>query len=173
MSASWRAVSIVLAILAVAAVGVAGWTGYAYWRAVNPNAADTVAARDEATGAARQLAVTLQTVDPARPEDSMRAWEGVATGPLLDRLGQDSAKYLAEMKKSPSTSSARAVEAALTELDAAAGTATAITALDVTQSPWVNGRIGPPSVRQLRVKLTLQRTDAGWKVASSGLVNAG
>ena len=123
--------------------------------------------------ATRRVASVLQTVDPARPEDSMRAWEGVATGALLDRLGQDSAKYLAEMKKSPSTSSARAVEAALTELDAAAGTATAITALDVTQSPWVNGRIGPPSVRQLRVKLTLQRTNAGWKVASSGLVNAG
>jgi Mce-associated membrane protein len=120
----------------------------------------------------RELAVTLQTVDAARPENSMNAWQSAATGPLLEKLRTDSAKYLDELKKTPSTSQATLVDAALTALDATAGTATAVTALDVRQSALVKGVPGPATVRQLRVKLTLSRTGQGWKVSSSSLVNA-
>jgi len=105
-------------------------------------------------------------------ERYMQAWQAAATGLLLQKLRTDNDKYLNDMKKAPSTSQATVVDAAITALDADAGTATVVTALDVRQSALVNGVAGAPTVRQLRVKLTLSRTDQGWKVSSSGLVNA-
>ncbi|HTF53011.1 MAG TPA: hypothetical protein VK735_36660 [Pseudonocardia sp.] len=168
----WRIVTPVLGVLALVAVVAAGFAGYSWWAATKGSTAETVTARDSALQAARQLAVTLQTVDPARPEESMQAWQASATGLLLQKLRTDNDKYLNDLKKAPSTSQASVVDAALTALDADAGTATVITALDVRQSALVNGVAGAPTVRQLRVKLTLSRTDQGWKVSSSGLVNA-
>ena len=172
MSGVWRIVTPALAVLALVAVVAAGWAGYTWWSATRSNTAETVMARDSALQAARQLAVTLQSVDPSNPEDSMRAWQSAATGLLLQKLQSDSEKYIADLKKTPSTSQATVVDAALTDLDSDVGTATVITALDVSQSALVNGVAGAPTVRQLRVKLTLSRTDQGWKVSSSGLVNA-
>ena len=168
----WRIATPVLAVVAAVAVLGAGWAGYSWWSVTKDDAAQTIQARDSALQAARQLAVVLQSVDPAHPEDSMQAWQAAATGLLLQKLQTDSDKYLGDLKKSPSTSQATVVDAALTDLDAQAGTASAITALDVTQSALVNGVPGASTVRQLRVKLTLSRTDQGWKVSSSGLVNA-
>jgi Mce-associated membrane protein len=173
MSGIWKIVTPLLGVLALVAVLAAGWSGYSWWSAAKGNETETVVARDTALQAARQLAVTLQSVDPAHPEDSIAAWEAAATGPLLQKLRTDKQKYLGDLQKSPSTSQATVVDAALTALNANAGTATAITALDVSQSALVNGVPGAPTVRQLRVKLTLSRTtDQGWKVSSSGLVNA-
>lgn len=166
----WRVVTMLLAVLAVGAVGAAGWSGYQWWQAANGDEAQTQEARDTALRVAKELAVTLATSDSAHPEDSLHSWQAAATGPLLDKLRQDSSRYVSDMKRAASTSNARVVDAALTELDADAGTATAIAALDVTQTPLApNGRA---TVQKPRMKLTLDRTDAGWKVASSGYVNA-
>jgi Mce-associated membrane protein len=167
----WRVLNPVLAGLALVAVVAAGWAGYSWWSATR-GAAETVAARDSALRAAGELAVILQTVDPNHPEDSVRAWQQAATGALARKLATDSPRYLTDLKKSPGSSQATVVDVALTELDPDAGSATAITALDVSQATLVNGVAGTPTVRQLRVKLVLSRTDQGWKVASSGLINA-
>jgi Mce-associated membrane protein len=167
----WRIVTLVLAALASVAVLAAGWAGYTWWSA-SRTATDTIAARESALDAARQLAVTLQTVDPAHPENSMRAWQQASTGALLRKLQTDADKYLADLRKTPTSSEATVVDAALTALDARAGTATAVTALDVRQAALVNGVAGAPVARQLRVKLALVRTSQGWKVSSSGLINA-
>ena len=102
----------------------------------------------------------------------MQAGQAAATGSLLQQLQRDHDKYIARLKQAPTRSTATVRDAALTGLDADAGTASAIAALDVMQVPVVNGTSGQPSSRQLRVKLKLNRTDAGWKIASAGLVNA-
>jgi Mce-associated membrane protein len=170
-STAWRAAVVVSAVLAVLGLAAAGWFGYSWLRG-GGGTAETVSARDDALSAARELAATLQTVDPAHPDESMKTWQSAATGALLTKLNSEQAKYLEQLKKAPTTSEATVVDAALTQLDASAGTATVIAALDVRQSTVVNGRPGPQKTRQLRIKLTMNRTDAGWKVASSGLVNA-
>lgn len=172
LSAPWKVITVLAAVLALAGVGAAGWFGFSWWSAVRGNSGSAVEARDTAVEAAKQLAVTLQTVDPSQPSQAYQAWEAVATGPLLAKLKQDEQKNVDQLTKSPTRSSATTVEAALTELDADAGTATALVALDVTQATVVNGTTGPSSVRQLRVKLTLARADGSWKVSNSGLVNS-
>lgn len=172
MSGPWRVMVVLSALLALAGIGAAGWFGYSWYNAAAGTSAEAVDARDAALKAARQVAETLQTINPTRADESLDEWEAAATGDLLAQLKRDRGKNLDQIKKAPSTSSAEVVETALTDLDVSAGTATAITAMDVTQSAMVNDNPGPPTVRQLRVRLTLKLTDAGWKASSTGLIGA-
>lgn len=171
----WKLLVILVSVLALVGVGAAGWTGFSWWSTVRESTAstETATARDGAMNAVKDLAAVLQTVDANRPEDSMKSWEEASTGPLLAKLTDERAKFLDDLKKKPTTSSAAVIDAALVDLDAKAGTANAVAALDVTQSSIVRGQPEPPIVRHLRVKLALSRTSAGWKVSNSALVNAG
>lgn len=169
MSAPWKVVLALSMVLAVGALGAAGWFGYRWHDAARGTSVDAVEVRDEAIKAVRQLSVTLQTIDPGRPERGLDSWEAAATGNLLDQLRRDRGKYLDQLRKSPSTSTATLLDAALTELNVIAGTATALTALDVNQAA-VNQRQATPTVKRLRVKLELSRTDAGWKVSGTSLL---
>jgi Mce-associated membrane protein len=172
MSGPWRAVFVVSVLLALGGLGAAGWYGFQWYHTSAGTSAEALDDRDGALKAARQLAVTLQTINPNRPEEGLDAWEAAATGDLLDQLRRDRVKYLDQLKQSPSTSTASVLETALSDLDVSAGTATAITAMDVTQSPVVDDKLGAPTVRQLRVKLTLKKTDAGWKASSTSMIQA-
>ncbi|HEY9414665.1 MAG TPA: hypothetical protein VIQ30_07905 [Pseudonocardia sp.] len=172
MSGLWRVVVVVSALLALAGIGAAGWFGYSWYNAAAGTSAEAVDARDAAIKAARQLASTLQTIDPTRPDEALDSWEAVATGDLLEQLKRDRKKNLDQIRKAPSTSNADVVETALTDLDVSAGTATAITAMDVTQATLVNDTPGPSTVRQLRVRLTLKLTDQGWKASGTSLIGA-
>lgn len=164
-----RVVLIVSLLLAVVGVGAAGWYGWKWHDSSRNSSADAQQERDAALKAARQLAVTLQTINPDRPDEGLDSWEAAATGELLEQLRRDRAKYLDQLKKTPSTSSASALETALSELDVSSGTATAITALDVTQAVS-RDRSAAPTTRQLRVKLTLTKTEAGWKASSTSII---
>lgn len=172
MSGPWKVMVVLSALFALAGIGAAGWYGYTWYNAAAGTSAEAVDARDNALRAARQLAETLQTINPTRADEGLDAWEAAATGDLLAQLRRDRGKNLDQIKKAPSTSSADVVETALTDLDVSAGTATAITAMDVTQSTLVNDNPGPPTVRQLRVRLTLKLTDSGWKASSTALIGA-
>jgi Mce-associated membrane protein len=172
MSTGWRAVVVLASVLAVAAVGAAAWFGYSWWGAAHDPTARTVAARDEALSAVRRLAVILQTVDAQHPEQSMASWQASATGKLLDKLRREQNKFIGQLKKTPTATRTTVLDAALTAVDPDAGTATAIVALQEDQIVMVNGQPGAPTQRRVRIKLDLDRTDDGWKVASSSLINA-
>ena len=174
LSGPWKAVTVLAAVFALVGVGAAGWYGFSWWTATRDNAGSVIQARDTAVTEAKQLAVTLQTVDPSQPEQAYRQWEAVTTGPMLAKLTQEAPKFLDQLKRSPLRSTASPVDAALTQLDSDAGTATAMVALDVTQSMLVNGTAGPPSVNHLRVTLSLARADdsSRWKVSNSRKVNS-
>jgi Mce-associated membrane protein len=162
----------VAALLALAGLGAAAFFGFSWWSAARASATSVVQARDSALDAARQLSVTLQTADPTQPEQGYQAWEDAATGGLLVKLQQDRGKFLAKLKAQPTRSSAALVDAALSELDTDSGKAVALVALDVTQATVDHQGAGTPTTRKLRLKLSLNRTDAGWKVAGTSTVNS-
>jgi Mce-associated membrane protein len=154
----------VAALLALAGLGAAAFFGFSWWSAERANATSVVQARDGALQAARQLSVIFQTADPAQPEQGYQTWENASTGAYAAKLQKERSKFLNQLKANPIRSTAALKDAALSELNADEGTATALVALDVTQATVNGSTTGPPSVRHLRMKLSLKQTDDGWKV---------
>lgn len=147
--------------------------GARWWFARNGSAAETAAARDEALAATRQIAVNLQSLDHAGVDKGLDLWIASSTGPLLAEFATNHQRYAEQIRQVRTTTTARVVQAALTDLDATAGKANAIAAVDVNTSQVVNGAPTPPVAKQVRIQLELVRTpDAGWKAAGASAVKS-
>jgi Mce-associated membrane protein len=139
-----------------------------WWNAANGSAARSVAARDDALGAARQIAVNLQTLDFTTADKGLGLWEASTTGPLHDEFQKNHAQYADEIRKAQTSTRARIIDVALSDLDAGAGTAKVLAAVDVTSTQLANGGPGLPFTKQVRIQLDLVRTpDNGWKASAA------
>ncbi|WP_415949633.1 hypothetical protein [Streptomyces sp. KLOTTS4A1] len=153
-------------VLAALLCAAGGWT-YATAR----GDADTAYAhsRDDALSAARTHIATLNSRDGDDVDASLRRWREAVHGPLADELrrtGEDSAEVLAA---EGTTLRATVTDAALTALDARAGTAEAIATVRIEVQP----RSGDPTTDRKRFEAALDRTDAGWKLSSLTAVPVG
>ena len=157
----------------VAALGLIGAVtfGTLWWTSDHGAKIATASARDSALAAARQIAVNLQTLDYRSVDKGLDIWKASATGPLLEHLQKDSQQYAAVITSAQTTTNARLVDVALSDLDADGGKATAIAALNVSTTKMLGGAPSRPLVKNLRLQLVLVRTpDAGWKAAAAGPV---
>lgn len=135
--------------------------------------AHTAAGRDDALAAARQIAVNLQTLDYATVDKGLDIWQSSATGQLLAEIQKNRVQYSDQLRKVQTTSTARVVDAALSDLDLAGGRAAAVAAVDVKTTQNVNGTPSLPVTRQVRIKLELVRVaDTGWKAASASAIQS-
>lgn len=138
--------------------------GAMWWMTLHGSAAKAAATRDDALTAARQIAVNLQTLDYNTVDQGLTTWENSVTGPLLDEFKKGRDQYAAAMRAAQTSTNARVVDAALSDLDVPAGKAKAVVAVDVTTTRMVNGAPSLPVTKQVRIQLDLVRTpDAGWK----------
>jgi Mce-associated membrane protein len=159
----------------VAAFGLIGAAafGVLWWRTEHGTGVQTARARDSALAAARQIAVNLQTLDYRTVDKGLDTWKASTTGPLLGEFQKNYQQYAAEITAVQTTTNARLVDAALSDLDPAGGKATAIAALDVSTTKMINGAPSRPIVKQVRIQLVLVRTpDAGWKAAAAGPITS-
>jgi Mce-associated membrane protein len=156
-----------LGLVAVVVFGVMWWT------AASGSAAKTAAARDDALASARQIAVNLQSLDYTTVDKGLATWEASATGPLLDEFKKNQQQYADQIRKVQTTTKAKLVDAALSDIDVAAGKAKAVAAVDVTTTQTVNGAPSLPITKQVRIQLDLVRTpDAGWKAAAASAIRS-
>jgi Mce-associated membrane protein len=166
------AVTTVLAAL-VAVLGLVGSVvfGVLWWNTSHGESAQVATSRDQALAAARQIAVNLQTLDYTTVDKGLDTWEASATGPLLHEFQTHHRQYAAQIVAARTATTARLVDAALSDLDVAAGRATAIAAVDVSATQVADGGRSLPTTKQVRIQLNLVRTpDAGWKAAAAGPV---
>jgi Mce-associated membrane protein len=156
-----------LGLVAVVVFGVMWWT------AASGSAAKTAAARDDALASARQIAVNLQSLDYTTVDKGLATWEASATGPLLDEFKKNQQQYADQIRKVQTTTKAKLVDAAVSDIDVAAGKAKAVAAVDVTTTQTVNGAPSLPITKQVRIQLDLVRTpDAGWKAAAASAIRS-
>jgi Mce-associated membrane protein len=156
-----------LGLVAVVVFGVMWWT------AASGSAAKTAAARDDALASARQIAVNLQSLDYTTVDKGLATWEASATGPLLDEFKKNQQQYADQIRKVQTTTKAKLVDAALSDIDVTAGKAKAVAAVDVTTTQTVNGAPSLPITKQVRIQLDLVRTpDAGWKAAAASAIRS-
>jgi Mce-associated membrane protein len=154
----------------VAAIGVAASLAFGglWWYASQGPDAAAAATRDEALTAARQIAVNLQSLDYHSVDKGLDIWEASATGPLLDEFRKNRAQYADEIRKLQTSTHARLIDVALSELDRSAEKARALAAVDVTTTQMVDGAVSLPVTKQVRIQLDLVRTpDGGWKAAAA------
>jgi Mce-associated membrane protein len=166
----WTRVAAAVAGLGLVAVVV---LGVVWWTALHGSSAKTAGAREDALVAARQIAVNLQTLDYNSVDRGLAIWESSTTGPLLAEFQKNHQQYADQIRKVQTSTSAKLVDAALSDLDVAAGKAKAIASVDVTTSQTVNGAPSLPVTKQVRIVLDLVRTpDAGWKAASASAIRS-
>jgi Mce-associated membrane protein len=146
----------VLALLAVA------WFGWSWWSAAHDDELSLARERDTALAAGSNGLVVLNTFDHRNGERDLDRWIGVTTGQLEKDLSADKKLQLDRANSSQTFATATLRQAAVTELNANAGTAKLIAVLDVRLS--TGGAAAAPALSRLNVDLT--RTDDGWKVSA-------
>ena len=168
-----RIVTLAITVPAVLAVGTAGWFGVSWYRAAHDELLAGGIARDTVLQDAQQATINLNTLDFRRVQDGLTLWEQSAIGSLLDEVRANRATYAQAITDSKTTTTARALDGAVAELDERAGTARVLVGVDVTSA-----REGAESscVRR-RIQLEMRRADTGradtvWKVDKLAPVGA-
>ncbi|TVT33312.1 hypothetical protein FNH05_27215 [Amycolatopsis rhizosphaerae] len=127
--------------------------------AVQQNAVATT--RDAVLATAEHAALELTTVDYRIPDEIETRQKAVAAESLQLRIADDFPKYADEAKQRQTVVTPTVAASALSALDSAQGTATALVYLAATVSQ--NG--GAAYDKRVAVTLELRRTGEGWKVA--------
>ncbi|WP_086832374.1 hypothetical protein [Streptomyces sp. NRRL B-24572] len=148
----------------VAALGFCGTGAWTYAQARTDEELAFGRERDTALAEGRSRITVLNTLDAStreRAEAGIRAWRDAATGPLRTELGRTRPAVGASAR-------ATVTEAALTALDARAGTAKLIATVRVDVTP--RGATTATTDRK-RLEAVLTRTGANtWRVAALSAV---
>jgi Mce-associated membrane protein len=161
-----RTVSIVLAAIAAAS---AAWFGAAWYRAAHDDSLHFAQARDEALRSGGQAIQNLNTLDYRDVRRGLTSWLDSTTGDLHDQIEQGRGQFEQQVLQARTTSTARILDGAVTELDERTGKARIIVAIQLT----VTAPDGAPTTKQSRLQGELTRTDAGWKLSALGQAAVG
>ncbi len=160
-----RGVVALVAVLGLVA-GCTSRTGGPPAEAETPSAATL---RDQMLEEADKLVEVLNTVDPADLEAAYEKWESVATGDLLDEFESGREHFIEAMTSAGTGSEAEVLASAATEFDPDEGEAQVLAAVKVV----VTQPTAEPAQNVRRMRITLARTDEGWKASDLEQVPAG
>jgi Mce-associated membrane protein len=155
---------------------LAAWAGLAVlaacvgallcWQAATDQDVQLAHTREIVLDAGSRALVDLNTIAADDPAAGLDRWVRGATGPLLEQLQEQREQHLAAARDAGTSTSARLLQAAVTELDVEGGTARLIAALEVTVTA-ADGALEP---KRTRLDAELARTPEGWKVAAVEVV---
>jgi Mce-associated membrane protein len=124
--------------------------------------------RDDSLRAAEEAAVTLNTLDYKNVQPGLDRWEAVAAGPLLDQLKARRPDAASTAEKAKSASTAKVLVAAVSKISPDASSAEVLALVEVT----VTDSKGT-TTKQVREKLGVIQTAAGWKISAISPVEPG
>ncbi|MFI0367722.1 hypothetical protein ACH35V_07570 [Actinomadura sp. 1N219] len=161
-------VRVALAMTLIAALAC-GWFGHSYRSASGDDSLAYAADRDEVLAAAGQAIVNLNTLDHRSVDAGLKMWQDSSTAQLYDEIVQGRSRLKSDIEKAKTTSTAKILESALTELDTRAGKAAVIAAVSIT----IARDGGRPTTNLRRFAGQLTRTSAGWKLSALGQAPSG
>lgn len=164
-----RAAIVVVGVLALVASAAAVWFGVAWYRAAHDDSIALAQTREQVLRDARQAAINLNTMDHTRLDESLDLLQQSTTGTTLDDLKENRESYAEALTAARTSSTATVLDAAVADLNAAAGTAQALLAVDVSYRP----EEGEASCLRNRMQLQMKRVQDTWKVEDLGQVGAG
>lgn len=155
-----RIATIVVAAIAVLSCVAAAWFGVSWYRAAHDDSLVLGSARDAALRDAQQAAVNLNTLDYRRVQDGLNLWEQSATGTVLKEVQSNRDNYARAITDSKTTTTARALDGAVADINERAGTARVLVGVDVTSKPAQ----GDATCLRWRMQLEMLRAENAWKV---------
>jgi Mce-associated membrane protein len=111
----------------------------------------------------------FNTLDYRTVGQGLRLWEQSSAGTLHEEITSGASQFEAQVKQAKTVTAGKILDGALTSLNARAGTATIIVAVQIT----VTSPHGTPAVKQSRLEGKLTRTAAGWKLSALGQAPVG
>ncbi|QUQ70616.1 hypothetical protein [Kutzneria sp. CA-103260] len=165
----WQgALSAVAAVLLLAAlifcgVSLVGWLG-----ASGDESVQFAGTRDDVLRVGKQELINFYTLDYKNPDASFDRLVQSSTGDLATAIKQGEATWKKQLTDQKSSSTAKVLDAAVTELDDRAGTATVVAIVEVDVTPD-NGK----PANRLPMQIQLSRTDQGWKLSQAGSIVLG
>ncbi|MFI0899343.1 nuclear transport factor 2 family protein [Streptomyces sp. NPDC020983] len=160
------AVALALAVAAAVAAAITGWSWYG---AAHDDDASFARTRDTVLAAAEQAVQNLNTLDHSDLDHGLDIWESSTTGDLHTQLTQGRAAFAKQVQQARTTTTAKVLSGAVTELDTRTGRASVMVALRITvQAPEQQ-----PAVKESRMLGQLTRTAAGWKLSALGQAPTG
>ncbi|GAA4481415.1 hypothetical protein GCM10023191_000310 [Actinoallomurus oryzae] len=157
-------VLLVATVLVVAAAACAGYFGWSWYGAAHDDSLAYSRDRDAVLRAAEQGVQNMNTLDYRKVDQGLATWEASSTGDLHQELVQGRAQFAQQVRTAKTVTSAKILDAAVTELDDRAGKAGAIVAVQITVTPPT----GSPATKQSRMRAQLTRTPSGWKLSALG-----
>ncbi|GGS48180.1 MULTISPECIES: hypothetical protein [Actinokineospora] len=146
-----------MAVFAVA-VAFAVFGGVRWWTASADVDSDQAAMRDEALRSATAAVETFNTLDHRNVDEGLDRWLSAATGPLADELRATRDASRERIVKAGTATQGKVVDAAVTELDPADGTAAVIASVEVVVTP----ETGDAVTKRVRFTAQMTKTDRGW-----------
>ena len=156
-----RRATILLAVVATAALAFAAVGFATWWRAGHDSSLDYARSRDSVTLAARQDIVLLNTLDYQHLDTGLQNWLAASTGTLHDQLSHVGATDKSAIVAAKTVSTGKVLDAAVTQLDERAGSATVIASVEVTVTPAG----GKATVKRNRFSATMVRVGTAWKLS--------
>lgn len=161
-----RAPVVLPAVLALLAATAAGLAATSWASAVGDEGLAIARARDAVLAQSRNRLVQMNTLDHRRAEECLDRWRQQVTGPLAEEVSRNREGNIEAVRQAGTTTTARVLDAAVTEVDPAAGRAGVIAALQVT----VRAEEGEPVTKRSRVRAELTRAEGEWKLSGVHVV---
>jgi Mce-associated membrane protein len=163
-----REVKVMLGVV-VAALAFAGWGGWTWWQAGSDDSIAYATARDEVLAAGRAQMAVLSTLDAHDVDGGIQKWLAVSTGELRDELAATDAKTRQALKDAGTVATGRVLDAAVSELDTRAGTATLLVSVEIMTAK--DGTAPVP--KRNRFVAGMSHVDGGWKMSALDEVTVG
>ena len=154
---------LLLAALIFGGVSLVGWLG-----ASGDQSVQFAGTRDDVLRVSKQELINFYTMDYKNPDATFDRLVQSATGDLATVIKQGEADWKKQLADRKTSTTAKVLDAAVTELDDRAGTATVMAIVQIDATPN-NGQ--QPDRIPMQVQLT--RTDQGWKLSQAGSVTLG
>jgi Mce-associated membrane protein len=150
-----------LVVLTVLSVLAAAFSGWSWWRAAADDSYARGRERDAVLAAAGPQLVTLNTIDHRTAAADVDRWIAATTGQYGKDLAGDRQLQIDRATTARTVSTASLVQAAVTEIDVATGSARLLAVLDVRVSTGGNA----VSPRLNRLTVDVARAGSEWKIA--------
>jgi Mce-associated membrane protein len=154
----------VMTAVAVAAAACAGWFGWSWLSAAHSGSLSEARTRDTVLQEAEQGVLNFNTLNYHHAAQGLQLWLASSTGNLHAGLAQNLSQEVQLVEQRKTITTAKILDAAVTQLAAGPGTATVMVAVEVTVTPAT----GSPFVESESEIGQLARTRSGWKLSGLG-----